>query len=111
MVESIFARDYPVIQSLTLVLAVLVSLAFLVTDVVQMWLDPREWAVEILVQAGPARLRHRLRSSCWMMLAFAARAPDWFTPYDPLEFDYDALVRTALGRASGSAPTSSAATS
>ncbi len=41
MVESIFARDYPVIQSLTLVLAVLVSLAFLVTDIVQMWLDPR----------------------------------------------------------------------
>jgi peptide/nickel transport system permease protein len=41
MVESIFARDYPVIQALTLVLAVLVSLAFLVSDIVQMWLDPR----------------------------------------------------------------------
>jgi len=41
MVDSIFARDYPVIQSLTLVLAVFVSLAFLVTDIVQMWLDPR----------------------------------------------------------------------
>ena len=41
MVDSIFARDYPVIQGLTLVLAVLVSLAFLVTDVVQMSLDPR----------------------------------------------------------------------
>jgi peptide/nickel transport system permease protein len=41
MVDSIFARDYPVIQALTLVLAVLVSLAFLVTDIVQMWLDPR----------------------------------------------------------------------
>ena len=41
MVDSIFARDYPVIQALTLVLAVLVSLAFLVTDLVQMWLDPR----------------------------------------------------------------------
>ena len=41
MVDSIFARDYPVIQALTLILAVLVSLAFLVTDVVQMWLDPR----------------------------------------------------------------------
>lgn len=41
MVESIFARDYPVIQGLTLVLAVLVSLAFLVTDVLQMWMDPR----------------------------------------------------------------------
>jgi peptide/nickel transport system permease protein len=41
MVESIFARDYPVIQALTLALAVLVSLAFLITDIVQMWLDPR----------------------------------------------------------------------
>lgn len=41
MVDSIFARDYPVIQALTLVLAVIVSLAFLVTDLAQMWLDPR----------------------------------------------------------------------
>lgn len=41
MVDSIFARDYPVIQALTLVLAVVVSLAFLVTDLVQMALDPR----------------------------------------------------------------------
>jgi peptide/nickel transport system permease protein len=41
MVDSIFSRDYPVIQALTLILAVLVSLAFLVTDLVQMWLDPR----------------------------------------------------------------------
>lgn len=41
MVDSIFARDYPVIQSLTLVLALLVSVAFLVTDMIQMWLDPR----------------------------------------------------------------------
>ncbi len=41
MVDSIFARDYPVIQALTLILAVLVSLAFLATDLVQMWLDPR----------------------------------------------------------------------
>jgi peptide/nickel transport system permease protein len=41
MVDSIFARDYPVIQALTLALAVLVSLAFLVTDIVQMALDPR----------------------------------------------------------------------
>ena len=41
MIDSIFARDYPVIQALTLVLAVLVSVAFLVTDLVQMKLDPR----------------------------------------------------------------------
>ncbi len=41
MVDSIFARDYPLIQALTLTLAVLVSLAFLVTDLAQMTLDPR----------------------------------------------------------------------
>jgi peptide/nickel transport system permease protein len=41
MVDSIFSRDYPVTQALTLVLAILVSLAFLITDIVQMWLDPR----------------------------------------------------------------------
>ncbi len=41
MVDSIFARDYPVIQALTLVLALLVSIAFLVTDMIQMGLDPR----------------------------------------------------------------------
>ncbi len=41
MVDSIFARDYPMMEALTLVLAVVVSLAFLVTDLVQMWLDPR----------------------------------------------------------------------
>jgi peptide/nickel transport system permease protein len=41
MVDSIFARDYPVIQALTLCLAVLVSLTFLITDLLQMALDPR----------------------------------------------------------------------
>lgn len=41
MVDSIFARDYPVIEALTLVLAVIVSLTFLATDIVQMALDPR----------------------------------------------------------------------
>jgi peptide/nickel transport system permease protein len=41
MIESIYGRDYPVIQGLTLVLAVTVSLAFLVTDLLQAALDPR----------------------------------------------------------------------
>lgn len=41
LIDSIFGRDYPVIQGLTLVLAVLVSLVFLATDLVQAWLDPR----------------------------------------------------------------------
>jgi len=39
--ESIFGRDYPVIQGVTLALALLVSLVFLVTDMVQAGLDPR----------------------------------------------------------------------
>jgi peptide/nickel transport system permease protein len=41
MIDSIYGRDYPVVQGLTLVLAVLVSLVFLVTDLVQAALDPR----------------------------------------------------------------------
>jgi peptide/nickel transport system permease protein len=41
MVDSIFARDYPVVQGLTLVLALMVSLALLATDLVVAWLDPR----------------------------------------------------------------------
>jgi peptide/nickel transport system permease protein len=41
MIDSIYGRDYPVIQGLTLVLALLVSLVFLITDLVQASLDPR----------------------------------------------------------------------
>jgi peptide/nickel transport system permease protein len=41
MIESIYGRDYPVTQGLTIALAALVSLTFLVTDIVQAWLDPR----------------------------------------------------------------------
>ncbi len=41
MLEAIFARDYPLIQGLTLTFAVMVSLVFLLTDMVQAWLDPR----------------------------------------------------------------------
>ena len=41
MIESIYGRDYPVVQGLTLVLAVLVSLVFLLTDLTQAALDPR----------------------------------------------------------------------
>ncbi len=41
MLEAIFARDYPLIQGLTLTFAVIVSLTFLATDLVQSWLDPR----------------------------------------------------------------------
>lgn len=41
MLEAIFARDYPLIQGLTLVFCVIVSVVFLLTDLVQTWLDPR----------------------------------------------------------------------
>ncbi|BDP44020.1 peptide ABC transporter permease (plasmid) [Deinococcus aetherius] len=41
MVDAIFGRDYPVIQGLTLTFAVLVSLVFLLTDLVHARLDPR----------------------------------------------------------------------
>lgn len=41
MIDAIYGRDYPVVQGLTLALAVLVSLTFLLTDIVQAWLDPR----------------------------------------------------------------------
>jgi peptide/nickel transport system permease protein len=41
MIDSIYGRDYPVLQGLTIVLAVLVSLTFLLTDIFQAWLDPR----------------------------------------------------------------------
>jgi peptide/nickel transport system permease protein len=41
MIDSIYGRDYPVLQGLTITLAVLVSLTFLLTDIVQAWLDPR----------------------------------------------------------------------
>ena len=41
MVDSVFARDYPVIEALTLTLATLVVLTLLLTDLLQAALDPR----------------------------------------------------------------------
>jgi peptide/nickel transport system permease protein len=41
MIDSIYGRDYPVVPGLTLALAILVSLVFLVTDLIQAALDPR----------------------------------------------------------------------
>lgn len=41
MIDSIFARDYAVVQGLAIVLAVLVSVVFLIVDAVQALLDPR----------------------------------------------------------------------
>ena len=44
MVDSIFSRDYQVVQGLTLVIAALVSLLFLAVDIVLTMLDPRHSA-------------------------------------------------------------------
>lgn len=41
MIDSIYGRDYPVVQGVTMALAVLVSVTFFLTDVVEAWLDPR----------------------------------------------------------------------
>lgn len=41
MIEAIFARDYPIVQALTLLFAVLVTAIFIVTDIVHARLDPR----------------------------------------------------------------------
>lgn len=41
MIDSIFGRDYPVIQGLTLTFALIVSLVFLITDLIHARLDPR----------------------------------------------------------------------
>lgn len=41
MIDSIYGRDYPVILGLTLALVLLVSLAFLLTDLIQAAIDPR----------------------------------------------------------------------
>jgi peptide/nickel transport system permease protein len=41
LVDAIFGRDYPVVQGVTLVLAIMVSIVFLLTDIAESWLDPR----------------------------------------------------------------------
>ena len=41
MINSIFQRDFPVVQGVTLVFAILVVLVYLFTDVVHSLLDPR----------------------------------------------------------------------
>jgi peptide/nickel transport system permease protein len=41
MINSIFQRDFPVVQGVTLVFAILVVLVYLITDIVHSLLDPR----------------------------------------------------------------------
>jgi peptide/nickel transport system permease protein len=41
MINSIFQRDCPVVQAVTLVFAIMVVLVYLLTDIVHALLDPR----------------------------------------------------------------------
>jgi peptide/nickel transport system permease protein len=41
MIQGILGRDYPLVQGLTLVFGILVSLVYLLTDIVYSFLDPR----------------------------------------------------------------------
>ena len=41
MINSIFQRDFPVVQGVTLMFAILVVLVYLLTDIVHSLLDPR----------------------------------------------------------------------
>jgi peptide/nickel transport system permease protein len=40
-VDSIFNRDFPVLQAVVLIIAIAVLLANLLTDIAYAWLDPR----------------------------------------------------------------------
>jgi peptide/nickel transport system permease protein len=40
-VDAIYARDYAVVQGLTMVLAIMVSVVFLLVDALQVLIDPR----------------------------------------------------------------------
>ena len=41
MINSIFQRDFPIVQAVTLVFSIMVVLVYLLTDVVHALLDPR----------------------------------------------------------------------
>jgi peptide/nickel transport system permease protein len=41
MINSIFQRDFPVVQAVTLVFSIMVVLVYLLSDVVHALLDPR----------------------------------------------------------------------
>ena len=106
MIDSIYGRDYPVVQGLTLTLAILVSLVFLVTDIVQAMLDPRHRAGldERLPAAGtacpvrrPASGRRRksplIGGLIMLVMLVCAFFPGAVAPFDPLAFDYNAIMQ------------------
>ena len=108
MIESIYGRDYPVVQGLTLVLAVLVSLVFLVDR-------PRPGGARsegrpmsavtpsIALPAGaapappPPSIAGVGDPRCLVLIAVA---PGLVAPYDPLAFDYSRSCKPPSARAS-----------
>ena len=104
MIDSIYGRDYPVVQGLTIALAILVSLVFLLTDMVQASLDPRVPAMSRAVIGAGTLAGRRLtlpRPSRTLLAGalilgaslFLAVAPGLVAPFDPLTFDYNALLQ------------------
>ena len=77
MINSIFQRDFPVVQGVTLVFAILVVIVYLLTDIVHSMLDPRvrfemTVAAEGFVEAQIAEPRHGFRSRWYRTPAFVA---------------------------------------
>ena len=78
MINSIFDRDFPVVQGVTLVFAVLVVLVNLIVDIAHALLDPRVRfdSMTAVLDAGaavprraPARLRRRWYRSPTLVVA------------------------------------------
>ena len=101
MVDSIYGRDYQVIRALTLALAVLVSLVFLITDLVQAMLDPRVSRCELKTLAGDHPIADRPTHHCagraapvmllvFVLCALLPRRPCAHT--SPNTLDYTALL-------------------
>ena len=118
MVDSIFARDYPVIQALTLILAVHRVGRRSCSPTSCRWRWTRGWPDErrhalptdacTAAPAGGApslRLRiGRIPSRCWRarhprLFVACAFFPNAIAPYDPIAFDYRRAAAAAEPRA------------
>ena len=91
MVDSIFARDYPVIQALTLALAVLVSAGLPGHRHRADGARPADRAMKRCA-ASPLPLIVRRSRSCCCCWSAPWRPARCIAPYDPLSFDYSALL-------------------
>ena len=105
MIDSIYGRDYPVLQGLTIALAVLVSLTFLAPTYFKPGLtrglhdEPRSenrTVSEIRRLALPRTLiSGTIIIGASLLIAFF---PALFAPYDPIVFDYNALLQAPSWR-------------